>query len=532
MLRLVVEKRLDGSCCGQHLARLRSRENLKIGPFLDKVGWVVRRIFDYDIGVIGGGAAGLTVVAGVARLGAKTLLVEKEKYLGGDCLYHGCVPSKTLLHAARLLHQAKTMERFGLPRASVGPVDFQRIRARIGEVIKAIEPHDSPARFCGLGAMVTQGEPVFEDEHLVRLAQGRVSAKFWVVATGSEAAVPDIPGLSGVPYITNKELFVLDELPSSFIILGGGAMAVEMAQAFVRLGSQVTVVQRGPRILRREDADMAALVQSRLEDEGVRFVLDFTIKDVAQEYGQAVVRGEQAGQPHTVRGARILLALGRRANTTGLGLARLDLEENPQGLGVDARLRTKCSNIFAAGDITGRYQFTHAAGYEGQVVIANTVFRLPRKADYTWFPWCVYTDPELASIGLNEKRAQALGVEYQVWTEDFSANDRALSAGEGQGRLKMLVDTRQRPLGVQICGPNAGELLGLWSAFFSSGMRLSALASAVFPYPTLGEINKRVAGTLLGQKLFSERVRKGLSFIFQLRGRVTDQTCGLGSDQG
>lgn len=483
--------------------------------------------FDYDIGVIGGGAAGLTVVAGAARLGAKVILVEKEGRLGGDCLHHGCVPSKTLLHAARLYHQARTMDRFGLPVVSPGPVDFRRIRNRIREVIATIQAHDAPARFCGLGAMVRQGQPVFVDEHVVRLGAERISARFWVVATGSEPAVADVPGLAGLSVLTNKELFDLDELPSSLLVLGGGAIAVEMAQAFSRLGSEVTILQRGTQLLTREDADMAALVQARLEEDGVRCVLGFRATEVALEHGQTVVRGVRDGQEWVFRGTKLLVAQGRRANTTGLGLAGLGIAESPRGLAVDSRLRAVRKNIFAAGDVTGQHQFTHAAGYEGGVVIANTVFRLPRRADHTWIPWCVYTEPELASIGLNEKRALAQGVAHAVWKEDFAANDRALAEGEGRGMLKMLVDERERPLGVQICGPRAGELLGIWSAFFAGGMRLSSLAGAVFPYPTLGEISKRVAGSLVGRKLFSERVRRGLALVFQLKGRANEPTCGL-----
>jgi pyruvate/2-oxoglutarate dehydrogenase complex dihydrolipoamide dehydrogenase (E3) component len=484
--------------------------------------------YDYDLGVIGGGAAGLTIVAGAAKLGARVLLVEKERRLGGDCLYHGCVPSKTLIRTAQVYHQARTMDRFGLPAASLGPVDFSRVAERIRAVIAAIEPHDSPERFCSLGAMVRQGEPIFEDPHTVRLGAETVSARHWVVATGSEPAVPDLPGLDRTPYLTNKDLFSLSELPSSLVVLGAGPIALEMAQAFCRLGSTVTVVQRGGQILSKEDPDMAGLVQARLQGEGVRFVLGVAVQEVRPDGSGVLVRVSRGEEVVEIRGQRLLVALGRTANTAGLGLERLGIASDPRGLPVDARMRTRCPSVFAAGDVTGQYQFTHAAGYEGGVVIANTIFRLPRKADYTWMPWCTYTDPELASIGLNEKRAKAAGVEYWLWEEGFAANDRALAEGEGQGKLKMLVDSRERPLGVQICGPQAGELLGAWSTYFAGGMKLSHLAGAVFPYPTLGEINKRVAGALVGKKLFSEPVRKGLSLIFQLKGRAEGQACGLG----
>lgn len=483
--------------------------------------------YDYDLGVIGGGAAGLTIVAGAARLGAKVLLIDKEPRLGGDCLYYGCVPSKTLIRTAQVYHQARNMERFGLPAATVGPVDYSRVADRIREVIAAIEPHDSPARFCSLGAMVRQGQPRFVDPHTIRLGSELISAKFWTVATGSEPSIPNLPGLDRTPHLTNKDVFSLSELPPSLVILGAGPIALEMAQAFSRLGSAVTVIQRGSQILSREDTDMAEMVQIRLEEEGIRFQLGFAVDEIAP-FGSGVrVCGRSGGQTLEIHGAQLLVALGRTANTSELGLENAGLKVDPAGLDVDARMRTACGSIFAAGDVTGKYQFTHAAGYEGGVVIANTIFRLPRKADYTWMPWCTYTDPELASIGMNEKRARVQGVDYAVWEESFASNDRALAEGEGRGKLKMLVDSRERPLGVQICGPHAGELLAAWTTFFAGGMKLSSLAGAVFPYPTLGEINKRVAGALLGRKLFSDRVRKGLSFIFQLKGRADVDGCGL-----
>ncbi|NLW81514.1 MAG: FAD-dependent oxidoreductase [Desulfovibrionales bacterium] len=488
--------------------------------------------YDYDLGVIGGGAAGLTIAAGASRLGAKVLLIEKEARLGGDCLHYGCVPSKTLIRTAQVYRLAQNMERFGLPPVHLAPVDFSRVRARIRQVIDAVQPHDSPERFCSLGAMVKQGEPSFVDGHLVVLGSCRVSSRFWVVATGSEPFVPAIAGLQQTPFLTNKDLFSLNELPKSLLILGGGPIAVEMAQAFCRLGSQVTVIHRGPQILSREDADMAALVQERLVAEGVRFVLEFHVNEIGRCQDGVVVRGAVASERMEIRGGQLLVALGRKANTEGLKLENMGIEPDPRGLPVDRRMRTACRSVFAAGDVTGKYQFTHAAGYEGGVVIANTVFRLPRKADYTWLPWCTYTDPELASIGLNEKRAMAQNIPYMVWEEEFSSNDRSLTEGEAVGKLKMLVDERDRPLGVQICGPSAGELLGVWSAVCSSGTKLSSLAQAVFPYPTLAEINKRVAGAVVGRKLFSERVRKGLSLIFQLKGRAEDPGCGLGKNAG
>jgi pyruvate/2-oxoglutarate dehydrogenase complex dihydrolipoamide dehydrogenase (E3) component len=478
-------------------------------------------MYDYDIGIIGGGSAGLTVAAGAAQLGARTLLVEKEKVLGGDCLHYGCVPSKTLIRTARAFHTMKNSAVFGLPALKMPPVDFTLVRERIRSVIAAIQEYDSEERFCSLGAKVEFGAPAFLDEHTIRLNDATVSAKNWVIASGSSPAIPRLPGLDRTPHITNKEIFYLDRLPRSLIILGAGPVAVEMAQAFGRLGTRVSVVQRSGQILSKEDRDLADEVQGVLASEGVTFHLNTavaSIRDLGQE--REVLLKDEAGQEIRVTAEQILVALGRDPNLQGLGLDHIGVEVDRQGLKVDRRLRTTQKHIYGAGDVTGAFQFTHAAGYEGGIVIANAIFHLPRKADYTWMPWCTYTDPELAGIGLNEKGAREAGLEYTVFTEPFSRNDRSLAEGEQTGKIKLLLDRHEKPLGVQILGPRAGELLNEWVAVLNGKVRLSTLASAVHPYPTLGEINKRVAGAFLAPKIFSERMRKGLSFFFNLRGRA------------
>jgi len=477
--------------------------------------------YDFDLGILGGGAAGLTVAAGAARLGVRTLVIEKEPHLGGDCLHYGCVPSKTLIHTAKVRHLMATAGKYGLPGADLPPVDFAKVSSRIREVIAAIQPHDSPERFCALGAQVEFGNAGFVDEHSVDLGGRRVSAARWLVATGSSAAIPDLPGLADVPYLTNREIFFLDELPASLLILGGGPIAVEMAQSFARLGSRVAVIQRSAQILSKEDPDLAGIVQQRLEAEGVVFHLGATLLSARRVGDQAEVRFRDAsGQEQGVRADKLLVALGRRANLDGLGLDNAGVEHSARGIPVDDRMRSSRKHIFAAGDVTGRHQFTHAAGYEGGVVVANAVFRLPRRADYTWLPWCTYADPELASMGLNEKAAQKAGVEYRVWTEEFRANDRSLAEGYDFGVLKLLVDRKDKPLGVQICGPHAGELMAEWVAVAAGKVKLSTLAGAVHPYPTLAEISKRVAGDLLAPKIFSNTVRKGLGFFFDYKGRA------------
>lgn len=479
--------------------------------------------FDYDLGVIGGGAAGLTVTAGAARLGAKTLLIEKEPCLGGDCLHYGCVPSKTLIHTARVYHTIKHARCYGLPAVTPPPVDFRQVAARIKSVIAAVQQHDSVERFRRLGVQVAFGEARFTDEHTIALGSAAYTAAQWVIATGSSPLIPAIPGLARTPFLTNRELFFLDELPASLIILGAGPVAIEMAQAFARLGSRVYVVQRSSQILSREDHDLAALAKTALEAEGVTFHLNAAVLRV-RNLGQEceVVLQEEAGHEQSLRASAMLLAMGRRANIEGLGLERLGIACGQGGIAVNQRLRTSQRHIFAAGDVLGRHQFTHAAGYEGSVVLTNAIFHLPRRADYTWLPWCTYSEPELASIGLNEKRAQTAGIDYTVWREEFAANDRSLTEGECRGVIKLLTNRQGKPLGVQIFGPHAGELLSEWVAAVNGKMSLATLAAAVHPYPTLGEITKRVAGNVLAEKLFSPKVRKALTLLFRYQGR----TCG------
>ncbi|MEN8258841.1 MAG: FAD-dependent oxidoreductase [Thermodesulfobacteriota bacterium] len=475
--------------------------------------------FDYDIGIIGGGAAGLTVTSGAAQLGAKTILIEKEPMLGGDCLHYGCVPSKTLIKSAHVFQAMKRAEQFGLPPVTPGPVDFSRVTARIKGVIDEIQKHDSVERFNKLGAEVAFGRPRFVDEHQLDLDGRTLSAKQWVVATGSSPSIPPFPGLESTPYITNKEIFYLDRLPKSLIVLGAGPIAVEMAQSFARLGSEVTVIQRSNQILSREDKDMADLVMENMAQEGVVFHLEVGVEEVRNLGDQRQVTIKtKAGEILEVQAETILVALGRSPNIQGLGLEAIDVEFSRRGIVVDKRLRTSQPHIYAAGDITGSYQFTHAAGYEGGIVISNAIFHLPRKANYTWLPWSTYCDPELASIGMNEKAAQKAGIDYTLFVEEFAGNDRALAEDAGQGQIKMLLDSREKPLGVQICGPHAGELVSEWVAVLNSKMKLSGLAGAIHPYPTLAEINKRVAGSFLSPKIFSPTVKKWLKFFFRYRG--------------
>ena len=477
--------------------------------------------FDYDMGVLGGGSAGLTLTSGSAQLGAKTILIEKEPRLGGDCLHYGCVPSKTLIKSASVYHLIKNSFRFGLPSASVSPVDYARVVERIKKVINTIQKHDSEERICSLGAEVRFGSPRFVDEHTIELDGKRITAKSWLIATGSSPALPPVPGLESTPHITNKEIFYLGRLPDSLIVLGAGPIAVEMAQAFARLGSQVSVVQRSAQILSKEDKDMADSVMHALEQEGVVFYLNAKVTVAKEVAGQPhLIFTDAQGQEVDLAAEQLLVALGRQANLQDLGLKNIGLEYSAKGLKLDDRLRTSHKHIYGAGDATGGYQFTHAAGYEGGMVLANAILRLPRKVNYTWLPHATYCAPELASMGMNESAAIKLGLEYSVWTEEFSTNDRALAEGESTGKIKLILDKDEKPLGVQILGLHAGELINEWVAIAGGKVNLSTLAGLVHPYPTLGEITKRVAGNVMAPKLFSDIVKKGLQFFFHTKGRA------------
>jgi pyruvate/2-oxoglutarate dehydrogenase complex dihydrolipoamide dehydrogenase (E3) component len=480
--------------------------------------------YDFDIGVIGGGAAGLTVAAGASQFGAKTLLIEKEKVLGGDCLHYGCVPSKTLIRTAHVYHLMRTAHKFGLPPVELKPVDFKDVAFRIQSVISVIQEHDSEERFCSLGTLVKFGDAEFIDDHAVRLEGKTYSAKKWVISTGSSPAIPPIEGIDTTPHITNKEVFSLDSLPKSMVVIGAGPIAIEMAQAFRRLGSDIAVVQRSNQILSKEDKDMADLVMNVMMSEGVKFYLNsFLLRIADKGTEREVVIKNNEGQTVSIRAEKILIALGRKPNLDGLGLKNIDVVLDKKGLKLDNRLRTNHRHIFGAGDVTGENQFTHAAGYEGGVALSNAILRLPRKVDYTNLPWCTYADPELASIGMNEKRAKASGIDHSVWTEEFRANDRSLAEGEEVGKIKLLLDKKEKPLGVQILGPHAGELVSEWVAIMNGGTKLATIASAVHPYPTLGEINKRVVGNFFSGKIFSEKVKKALRFFFHLKGRACEQ---------
>ncbi|MCL5884682.1 MAG: FAD-dependent oxidoreductase [Deltaproteobacteria bacterium] len=479
--------------------------------------------YDYDLGILGGGAAGLTAAAGSAQFGAKTILVEKAKKLGGDCLHFGCVPSKTLIRTAGVWSLARRAKEFGLPEIELPPVSLAAVMARVRSVIDTIQEHDSPERFCKLGAAVRFGEPRFVDDHTVSVGGDRLTARAWIIATGSSPSLPPVEGIESVPYWTNETVFSQTELPGHLVVLGGGPIGVEMAQAFQRLGSKVTVIEFAEQVLGHEDPDIAAILRSRLEAEGVK-VLTGTKALRAATAGSSVLlwvgptNGE--GESWTIEGDVLLVTAGRKPNVEGLELRAAGVAFSPRGVPADRRMRTNVPHIYSCGDVNGVFPFTHVAGYEAGIALSNAVLRLPRKADYTKVPWCTYTDPEVASVGLNEKRAKAAGVEYRTLEAPFRDVDRALAEGESEGKIKVLVTPSGQLLGCQIAGHHAGELIHEWVAAINGGVKLSTLAGAIHAYPTLAEISKKAAGSYYSEKLFGDRTKKILRFLFDLKGRA------------
>ena len=452
-----------------------------------------------DICVIGGGSAGLSVAAGAVQMGARVVLVEGGA-MGGDCLNTGCVPSKALLAAAKAAQAMRDGAGFGvLPVEPV--VDFAGVKDHVARVIAGIAPVDSVERFQGLGVQVLQSYGRFTGPDRLEAGGDTITARRFVIATGSHPLVPDIPGLDAVPYLTNETIFALRDRPDHLIIIGGGPIGMEMAQGHRRLGSAVTVIE-GARALGRDDPDAAALVLLRLRAEGV------TVIEAAKVTGVAPGPNVTLADGQIVTGSHLLLALGRKPALDRLNLPAAGVAFTAKGVTVDARLRTTNRRIFAIGDAAGGLMFTHVAGYHAGIVVRQAVLGLPAKARTDHIPWVTYTDPELAQVGLTEAEARkAHGARATVIRSDFAHNDRARTDAADLGFLKLMV-VAGRPVGVTIVGHGAGELIGLWALVLSQRLKLSAIAGMVAPYPTYGEISKRAAGAYFSPQLFDSPMVK------------------------
>ena len=457
-----------------------------------------------DICVIGAGSAGLSVAAGASQMGASVVLIEKGK-MGGDCLNTGCVPSKALLAAAHAAQGFRDAGRFGI--GAVEPaVDFAKVRDHVRGVIAGIAPNDSVERFEGLGVRVIQEQARFTGPAEVVAGGVAVRARRFVVATGSSALVPPIPGLDGAPYFTNETIFDNATCPDHLIVIGGGPIGIEMAQAHRRLGARVTVIEK-LRCLPKDDPEITAVALERLRAEGVTLLEQTAVRRVEATASGVAVEMETDGRAGRVEGSHILVAAGRAANVGGLGLDAAGIDFGPRGIAVDAGLRTTNRRAFAIGDVAGPYQFTHMAGYQAGVVIRRALFRLPAKVDYRAVPWVTYTDPEVAQVGMTEERARAAHGGVRVLRENFADNDRARAERDTDGLIKVMTTRRGRILGVSIVGAGAGDLVLPWSMMIARKMKIGAMASLIAPYPTRGEIAKRAAGAYYTPSLFGPRTR-------------------------
>ena len=479
--------------------------------------------WSHDIIIIGGGAAGLSAASGCSQLGMKTALIEPHK-TGGDCLYHGCVPSKSLLRSASLVMGLRRAEDYGLPgllsalpgKTPTLPVDYKPVRERIAGIIGSIAPHDSPERFRSLGVEVIQERALFEDPHTLKLSGGRtISAANIVLSTGSRPRIFPIPGLEEAGFITNIDIFSLEKLPSSLAIIGGGPIGVEMGQAMTRLGVKVTIIEAGAHILAREDEDMASIIGGRLLAEGVEIREGVGASEVSLKGKKKAVT---LSDKSVVEADEILMAAGRLGNIENLNVEAAGLTVERGFFKVDDSLRTRARHIMAIGDCNGRYLFTHAAAAEASLVVRRLALHLPGKMDYSALPWVTYTEPELASVGYNEARAKADGLSYNLVEVPMSENDRARAEGETSGKMKILYNSRKQILGVQIAGPHAGEMLMPAVRGVAEKWKLGKLLSPVYPYPTVSEIYKSAAGKVLGPALFNKRVRKILKILFRYSG--------------
>lgn len=456
-------------------------------------------IKDYDICIIGAGSAGLTMAAVSANLGHNVALIEGHK-MGGDCLNYGCVPSKALLASAKQ-----------------GNVSFKQAIAHVHKAIETIAPHDSVERFEGFGVDVYKETASFEDEHTVKAGNTLIKAKRFVIATGASAFIPPISGLSDVPYLTNETIFNLKDKPTHLIIVGGGAVGIEMAFAFNKLGTQVTLLEAFSTILPSSDKDAVKILRQKLIDDGINIIENAHIDSIGHEDKtfNLSVNGK------TIEGDQLLIATGRKANIQSLELDKAGINFTNKGISVDKTLRTNKKHIYAVGDCSSKYQFTHAASFEASLVIKRTLFGLfHSKINYSAMPNVIYTAPELAETGISEQEAIALyGAEnVSVATKHYKDLDRAICDGKTIGFAKVILNKKGYVLGACIIGELAGELITPWTTLIQHKRKISDLSAVTVPYPTYSELNKQLASEYYKDSFYSSKVQNVSKWLFKLFG--------------
>lgn len=479
----------------------------------------------YDLVVIGGGTAGLIASRTAAGLGARVALVE-ERSPGGDCLYTGCVPSKTLIASAALAQSIRSADRLGLEPAEPR-FDFARVVEHVQEVIAAAGEEDTPEFLRSVGVEVVDSRGEFERPGLVVAGGRELRYRAALIATGSVPAMPSLPGLRDVEPLTNETVFDLREQPRRLAVLGGGSIGVELGQAFARLGTEVTIVEVASRVLSREEPEAAELITVVLRDEGVRVDCGFEAERVEPNGRGGLLVSRRDGDSYELPFDRLLVAVGRRPATAGLGVERVGVELDHHGaVRVDDRLKTTGDRIYAAGDVLGGLHFTHVAAYHGLLAVANALFRARRHVDHRTVPWVIFTDPEVARVGLSEDDARrTLGREPLIFRHDYRRLDRALTAGAARGFAKLVAGRRGRLLGATIVGPAAGESVAEVARLVREGARVADVSQAIHAYPTFTEGPARAADDWWRRRYFTPSVRRLLRPLLAL-GRALDRPRG------
>ncbi|MEO1638714.1 MAG: FAD-dependent oxidoreductase [Pseudomonadota bacterium] len=461
-----------------------------------------------DICIIGGGSGGLSIAAGAVQMGAKVVLLEGHK-MGGDCLNYGCVPSKALLASSKQAYAMSHGAKYGVGEVEA-QVDYSAAKDHVHDVIAQIAPVDSVERFEGLGVQVIQEFGKFISKTEVQAGDTIIEARRFVVATGSGPFVPPIPGIQDVPHYTNENIFDLRDKPKHLLVIGGGPIGMEMAQAHRRLGCEVTVIE-GMKAFGKDDPEMAEIVLENLKAEGINIVEEAQAEKISGKAGEVTVHTPKGN----FTGSHLLVAVGRKVNIDKLDLEAGGIAYERTGLKVGPDLRSVTNKkVYAAGDVAGGLQFTHVAGYHAGVLIRSMLLGLPSKQRTDHIPWATYTDPELAQVGLTEAQAKKkFGGALEVARFELHHNDRLIAERKTKGLIKVMV-VKGRPVGASIAGHMAGELIGMWAMAIANKMKMSAIANTVLPYPTVSEVNKRAAGAYFSPRLFeSDTVKRVVGFV-------------------
>ncbi|MDZ7719257.1 MAG: FAD-dependent oxidoreductase [Balneolaceae bacterium] len=480
----------------------------------------------YDSAVIGGGAAGLTAAGISANFGAKTIMIEKER-LGGDCTWTGCVPSKTLIKTASIVHSAKESEKFGL-KFDLNSVDTKQVMKHVDDIRREVyEDADKPDIFEEMGINVEFGEASFVDDHTLKIVQKdgsekTITSKYFFICTGAKAFVPPINGVEEIDYLTNESLFEIDNLPNKLIIVGAGPIGTEMAQSFQRLGTDVHVLDMAHGILMNDDPELTEILKNKLKKEGVSYYLGVSVDELKKTKSGVSVTYSLNEESLKIEGDAILLATGRRANMESLDLENAGVQTTKKGISVNEKCRTNQRHIYAIGDVTGEYQFTHMSEHMAKVATSNALIKIPMKIDRKHVPWVTYTDPELGQIGSSEKELKEKGETFEVYRFPFNKIDRAITDGNTTGLIKVFAKKWSgKILGASIVGAHAGEMISQYALAMKNGVSLRDFADTIHPYPSYG-LGARRAADQWYIKNQSETLVKWIQRIFRYRGEIPD----------